>query len=70
MILSQIATYKVQKDITQKVSIQELWFLHNACCLMLLIFVCSFMKISWTVLKLLSGHDFVTELLITNFKGM
>ena len=26
------------------------------------------MKISWTVLELQSGHDFVTELLITNFK--
>ena len=28
------------------------------------------MKISWMVLKLWSGHDFVTELLITNFEGM
>ena len=29
------ATYKVQRDVTQRVSIQELWFLHSACCLML-----------------------------------
>ena len=29
------ANYKVQKDVTQKVSIQELWFLHSACRLML-----------------------------------
>ena len=27
--------YKVQRDVTQKVSIQELWFLCSACCLML-----------------------------------
>ena len=29
------ATYKVQRDVTQRVSIQELWFLHSACRLML-----------------------------------
>ena len=36
MILSRkTATYKVQRDVTQKVVIEELWFLHSACCLML-----------------------------------
>ena len=29
------STYKVQRDVTQRVSIQELWFLHSACRLML-----------------------------------
>ena len=31
----ETATYKVQRGITQKVSIQELWFLRSAHCLML-----------------------------------
>ena len=31
----ETATYKVQRDVTQRVSIQELWFLHPACRLML-----------------------------------
>ena len=31
----ETATEKVQRDVTQKVSIQELWFLHSACRLML-----------------------------------
>ena len=33
--VTETASYKVQRDVTQKVSIQELWFLHSACCLML-----------------------------------
>ena len=33
--VTEIATYKVQRDVTQSVSIQELWFLHSACRLML-----------------------------------
>ena len=33
--VTETATYKVQRDVTQRVSIQELWFLHSACCLML-----------------------------------
>ena len=32
----ETGTYKVQRDVTQKVSLQELWFLHSACCLMLI----------------------------------
>ena len=31
----ETVTYKVQKDVTQKVSLQELWFLHSALHLML-----------------------------------
>ena len=31
----ETATYKVQRAVTPKVSIQELWFLHSACRLML-----------------------------------
>ena len=33
--VTETATYKVQWDVTQKVSIQVLWFLHSACRLML-----------------------------------
>ena len=32
---TETATYKVQMEVTQKVSIQELWFLHSECYLML-----------------------------------
>ena len=34
--VTETATYKVQRDVTQKVFIQELWFLHSACRLMLI----------------------------------
>ena len=54
----ETATKKVQRDVTQKVSVQELWFLRSACRLML-VNIC--MKIPWTVLKLQSGRDFVLE---------
>ena len=57
----ETATYKVQRDVTPKVSIQELWFLHSACRLMLVNICISFMKIFWTVLKLQSERDFVLE---------
>ena len=33
--VTETATYKVKRDLTQNVSIQELWFLHSACHLML-----------------------------------
>ena len=33
--VTETGTYKVQRDVTQKVSKQELWFLHSACHLML-----------------------------------
>ena len=33
--VKETATFKVQRDATQKVSIQELWFLYSACGLML-----------------------------------
>ena len=33
--LTETATYKVHRAVTQKVSTQELWFLHSACRLML-----------------------------------
>ena len=33
--VTETATYKVQRDVTQRVSIQELWFLHTACRLIL-----------------------------------
>ena len=33
--VTETATYKVQRGITPKVYIQELWFLHSAHCLML-----------------------------------
>ena len=31
MILPRTAYYKLQRDVTQKIHIQELWFLHSAC---------------------------------------
>ena len=34
--VTETATYKVQKDVTQKESKQELLFLHSACRLMLI----------------------------------
>ena len=34
--VTETDTYKVQRNVTQKVSIQELWFLHSACHLMLI----------------------------------
>ena len=34
--VTETATYKVQREVTQKVPIQELWFLHSAYRLMLL----------------------------------
>ena len=30
------ANYKLQRDVTQKIHIQELWFLHSACHLLVL----------------------------------
>ena len=33
--VTETATYKVQRDVTQRVSKQEIWFLHSACRLML-----------------------------------
>ena len=33
--VTETVTYKVQRDVTQKVSTQELWFLYSACRLML-----------------------------------
>ena len=35
----ETATYNVQRDVTQKVSIQELWFLHSTHRLML-VYIC------------------------------
>ena len=35
LFCQETATKKVQRDVTQKVSIQELWFLRSACHLML-----------------------------------
>ena len=54
----ETATYKVQRGITQKIYIQELWFLCSARRPML---VNIYMKISWMVFKLQSGHDFVMD---------
>ena len=50
--VTETATYKVQRDVTQKVSIQELWFLHSACPLMLVNICMKFHEDILTVLKL------------------
>ena len=65
----ETATYKVQRDITQKVYIQELWFLCSAHRLCWLLFVWSFMKVPWTVFELQRGHGHITKSTIFNFKG-
>ena len=36
MICQRTANYKLQRDITKKIHIQELWFLHSACHLLVL----------------------------------
>ena len=54
----ETATWKIQRYVTQKVSIQELWFLHS----ITLVNMCmKFHEDTLTVLKLHSGHDFVWE---------
>ena len=35
MIYHRTANYKLQREVTQKIHIQELWFLRSACHLML-----------------------------------
>ena len=35
MICHRTANYKLQRDVTQKIYIQELWFLHSACHLLM-----------------------------------
>ena len=58
--VTETATYKIQGCITQKKCISKCYgscALHVVQCW--LIFTWSFMKISWTVSKLQSGHDFV-----------
>ena len=49
---TETATYKVQRDITKKIHIQELRFLHSACCPILVNIYMKFLKVSCTVLKL------------------
>ena len=36
MICHRTANYKLQRDVTQKIHIQELWSLHSACHLLVL----------------------------------
>ena len=36
MICHRTAYYKLQRDVTKKIYIQELWFLHSACHLLVL----------------------------------
>ena len=45
-----------QRPITPKAGKPELPFMRSACCLMVLTFVSSFMKICQAVLKFWSGH--------------
>ena len=60
-ILSRNCYLKVQRNVTQKVSIQELWFLHSAHRLMLVNICLKFHEDTITVLKLQNGCDFVLE---------
>ena len=50
IFVTETATYKVQRDVTQKVSIQELWFLHSACRVML-VNTCTCMKFQEDILN-------------------
>ena len=64
--MTETATYKVQRDVSQKVSIV---MVHSACRLVL-VNIC--MKCHEDILngfKVIERTCFVTELLITNFKG-
>ena len=67
--VTETATYKVQRDVTQKVSIQELWFLHSACHLMLVNIYMKFHEDILNGFKVIEWTWFITGLLITNFKG-
>ena len=55
--VTETATCKVQRGITLTIYIQELWFLRSARRLMWVNIFWRFMKISWMVFKLQSGHD-------------
>ena len=39
MICHGTANYKLQRGVTQKINIQELWFLHSECHLLVLIVI-------------------------------
>ena len=69
MIVSRNCYLKVQRDVTKKVSIQELWFLHSACRLRLVNICMKFQEEPLNGFKVIEQTLFVTELLITNFKG-
>ena len=59
--VTETATYKVQRDITQTIYIQELWFLRSAHCLMLVNISMKFHEDILNGFQVTSGHDFVTE---------
>ena len=65
----ETATYKVQRAITQKVSIQELWFLRSACRLMLVNICMKFHEGTLNDFELQSRYDHIAKSTIFNFKG-
>ena len=60
-IVTETATYKVQRGITLNIYIQELWFLCFARYLMLVNISMKFHEDILNGFKLQSGHNFVTE---------
>ena len=53
--------YKLQRDVTQRVSIQELWFLHSARHLMLVNICVKFHEDTLNGFKATERRDFVLE---------
>ena len=59
-----------KSGITSKLYKQELWFLYSACRLMMLNICMQFQDDIFNGFHVNHRHDFVTDMLITNFKGM
>ena len=70
MICHRTANYKLQMEITQKIHIQELWFLLSVCHLLVLHICTKFYEDILNSFKLQSGQDWVKKLLLKKFKGM
>ena len=67
------ANYKLQRDVTKKIHIQELWFLHSACHLLVLNICMKFYEYILNSFKVIERTRFCQEtfrLLLKKFKGM
>ena len=55
------ANYKLQRDVTQKIHIQELWFLHSACHLLVLNICMKFYEYILNSSKVIEQTQFCQE---------